>query len=140
MTLKSAFEDLLSTTLSAISGSLSKIQYLSSLRPGGKGTNYQHWGLARVYGDAAAQQALGQAHGRLFLNVLRTSLKDLHSGGALGRDILAEPAREYLEQLRAGQADLLPEDLGGGSPRHFNSVLRALSSLAKHAPPSTPRA
>lgn len=140
MTLKSAFEDLLSTTLAALSGSLAKIEYLSSLRPGGTATPYQHWGLSRVYGDAAAQQALAEAHRGLFLNVLRTSLKDLHSGAALGKEALAQPGRDYLEQLRAHHTDLLPADLGGGSVRHFSSVLRALSGLAKYAPPSTPQA
>jgi len=140
MTLKSAFEDLIGTTLAALSGTLAKIEYLSSLRPAGKGTPYQHWGLARIYGDVAAQQALAEAHRKLFLKVLRTSLRDLQAGAALGKNALAQPAGEYLDELRARQSDLLPADLGGGSVRHFSSVLRALSSLAKHAPPSTPRA
>lgn len=140
MTLKSAFEDLVSTTLAAVSGTLSKIEYLSSLRPGGKETPYQHWGLTRVYGDVAAQRALAEAHRNLFLSVLRTSLRDLSAGAALGKSALAQPANEYLEELRCHQADLVPADLGGGSSRHFSSVLRALSSLAKHAPPSTPQA
>jgi len=138
MTLRSAFEDLVGSTLSAISGVLARIEYLSSLRRGDRGAAYQHWGLARVYGEYAAQQALAEAHRALFLKVLRTSLRDLHRGAALGETALAIPARDYLEELRTRQTELLPTDLGGGSVRHFNSVLQALSSLAKHSPPSTP--
>jgi hypothetical protein len=74
----------------------------------------------------------------LFLKVLRTSLRQLHQGPELGKESLFIPAQDYLEELRARRADLLPADLGGGSARHFNSVLLALSSLAKHSPPSTP--
>jgi len=138
MTLRSAFEDLVGTTLASISGLLAKIEYLSSLRGGRPSAPYQHWGLARVYGEHAAQKALSEAHRTLFLKVLRTSLRDLHRGAGLDKEALSIPAQDYLEELRGRGSDLLPADLGGGSVRHFNSVLRALSSLAKHSPPSTP--
>ena len=140
MTLQSAFEDLIGTTLAAISGLLAKIEYLSSLRGNDVASSYRHWGLTRVYGEKAAQQAMAEAHRALFLRVLRTSLRDLHRGSALGGTTLAVPARDYLEQLRARRAELLPADLGGGTARHFNSVLRALSSLEKHSTLSIPRA
>ncbi len=136
MTLRSALEDLLGSTLASISGLLAKIEYLSSLRNGDRTGPYQHWGLTRVYGEHAAQQAMAEAHRMLFLKLLRTSLRELH----LGRDIeaLPNPAQDYLREIRGRRSDLLPADLGGGSTRHFNSVLQALSSLAKHSPPSTP--
>lgn len=138
MTLRSAFEDLVNSTLASISGLLAKIEYLSSLRNGDRSAPYQHWGLERVYGERAAQQALAEAHRTLFLKVLRTSLRDLHRGTAIGKEALSIPAQDYVEVLHARRSDLLPSDLGGGSARHFNLVLRALSSLAKHSPPSTP--
>jgi hypothetical protein len=138
MTLHSAFEDLIGSTLASISGLLAKIEYLSSLRNGDRSGTYEHWGLARVYGEQAAQQALAEAHQTLFLKVLRTSLRQLHQGAELGHGALSIPAQDYLEGLRKRRADLLPADLGGGSARHFSSVLQALSSLAKHSPPSTP--
>jgi hypothetical protein len=136
MTLRSALEDLLGSTLASISGLLAKIEYLSSLRNGDRTGPYQHWGLTRVYGEHAAQQAMAEAHRMLFLKLLRTSLRELH----LGRDIeaLSNPAQDYLREIRTRRSDLLPADMGGGSTRHFNSVLQALSSLAKHSPPSTP--
>ena len=123
----------------AYSGVLAKIEYLSSLRRGDSTSAYGHWGLARVYGEKAAQQAMAEAHRMLFLKFLRTSLRDLHQGAALGEGSLKIPGRDYLATLQARQAELLPADLGGGSARHFNSVLRALSSLERYSPPSTPR-
>jgi len=138
MTLHSAFEDLVGSTLASISGLLTKIEYLSGLRNGDRSRTYEHWGLARVYGEQAAQHALAEAHQTLFLKVLRTSLRQLHQGAELGHGALSIPAQDYLEELRKRRADLLPADLGGGSARHFSSVLQALSSLAKHSPPSTP--
>ena len=135
MTLKSAFEDVIGTTLAAITGVLAKLDYVSSLRAG-KG--YAHWGLGRVYGEGQAHQALAEAHRLLFLTLLRTSLRSLRedvevsSGGKI-------PVDQYIANLRTNIPALLPEDLGGGSERHFNSVLLALSVLPKSRHSSTPR-
>jgi len=138
MTLKSAFEDVVGTTLSAISGILAKLEYVSHLRRA-SGQPYAHWGLERVYGEGAAQQALAEAHQLLFLRLLRTSLRNLREDVELscGKEI---PVDQYIANLRKDMQVLVPEDLGGGSQRHFNSVLLALSSLPRSRPPSTPRA
>jgi len=137
MTLKSAFEDVIGTTLAAISGVIAKLDYISSLR-GASRKAYAHWGLGRVYGEGAAHQALAEAHRLLFLKLLRTSLRNLREdvGVSSGGEI---PADQYIADLRDNLPALLPEDLGGGSERHLNSVLLALSTLPKTRPPSTPR-
>jgi hypothetical protein len=43
-------------------------------------------------------------------------------------------AGEYVERLRSRVPALLPADLGGGSARHFSSVLQALSILVSSMP------
>jgi hypothetical protein len=48
-------------------------------------------------------------------------------------------AVEYAERLRSRAPALLPADLGGGSARHFSSVLQALSILVS-MPPKNPSA
>lgn len=138
MTLKSAFEDVIGTTLTAISGVIAKLDYVSGLR-NASGKNYAHWGLGRVYGEGAAHQALAEAHRLLFLRVLRTSLRTLREDVEIssGGDT---PVDQYLANLRSNLPALLPEDLGGGAARHLNSVLLALSALPRSRPPSTPRA
>ena len=138
MTLKSAFEDVVGTTLAAISGIVAKLEYVSHLRRT-SGQPYAHWGLERVHGEGSAQQALAEAHQLIFLRLLRTSLRDLREDVELscGKEV---PVDQYLAKLRKDVKMLLPEDLGGGSHRHFNSVLLALSSLPRSRHPSTPRA
>src|ERR1700704_5932292 len=70
MTLKSAFEDVIGTTLAAISGVIAKLDYVSGLRSASR-KGYAHWGLGRVYGESAADRALAEAHRLLFLKLLR---------------------------------------------------------------------
>jgi hypothetical protein len=142
MALKSALEDLLETTLARVAGSLGKIEYVASLRDNASG-GYSHWGLSRAHGQQAAQQALAEAHRLLFFKLLRTPLRDLRDDVMVSRGKLPITAVEYVERLR-GQTALLPPDPGGGSARHFNSVLHALSFLVstqiKHPASATPRA
>jgi hypothetical protein len=128
MTLKSALEDLLGTTLAGIEGTAGKIEYIASLRDTASGA-YSHWGLARAYGETAAQRALAEAHRLLFLRLLRTPLGTLCDDVVLSSRALQMTAGEYVERLRSRVPALLPADLGGGSARHFNSVLQALSIL-----------
>ncbi len=139
MPLKSAFEDLLETTLARVSGVVGKIEYLASLR-GSKRTQYVHWGLSKIYGEQGAQQALADAHRGLFLKILRTPLRELREDVAVSSCAAEQPAREYVEGLRKRQEELLPEDLGGGSAEHFSSVLGALLNLVSGPRQSPPRA
>lgn len=129
MRLYSAFEDLTNTTLEAVTGILGKLNYLSSLR--GTGSAYQHWGLAKLYGDTAAQEALAQAHKSIFSKVLRTPLPELFEDvKACSKQAGLSPA-VYLKKLDQNKAALMPINPGSASAKHFNSVLGALSNLQK---------
>ena len=136
MTLRSALEDLLETTLPGVAGIAGKMEYVASLRDHASGT-YSHWGLTRTYGETAAQQAMAEAHRQLFLRLLRTPLHTLCDDVVTSSGALQMTAVEYVERLRSRGAALLPPDLGGGSARHFSSVLQALSVLASN-PAKTP--
>jgi uncharacterized protein YbgA (DUF1722 family) len=138
MTLKSALDDVVEVTLTAVSGIVAKLEYLSSLRE--TQDSYSHWGLTRVYGEGAAQQALAEAHRAFYLVILRTSLRKLRDDVAVTSREEQKPAEEYVESLRSRLVSLLPSDLGGGSPRHFSSVLHALSSLASNQTKTRPHA
>ena len=134
MKLKSALEDVVGTTLPTLPGVLAQMAYLADLRRAGQGRSYAHWGLRRVYGDRAAEAALADAHRFLLLKVLRTSVRELLEDAQNCSRAQAISAVDYLGELLAHRKELLPEDLGGGSERHFNSVLEALSALLKHPP------
>ncbi len=137
MTLFSAFDDFVARTLSAIPGVMSKLMYVSGLRsPAG---TYEHWGLAKSHGASAAQSAIAQAHSAMFLEVLRTPLRALAEDWAQGAVEPTSGPRPVAE-LRPDNAALLPANLAGGSRKHFNSVLEALSSVARASTVLPPRA
>lgn len=136
MALISALEDLLSRTLAAIPGLLGRLEYLSSLKIDGR---YGHWGLARVYGERAAQRAMVDAHKMLLGEVLQTPLELLVEDSEAACAAQGRQTPGYLEELRNRRSDLLPEgSLGPATARHFNSVLSALSALTKAQRSATP--
>jgi len=139
MTLHSPLEDVLGTTLAGVPGIVGKIEYVASLRDAASGA-YSHWGLSRSYGEHAAQQALAEAHRLLFLEMLRTPLRTLRDDVMLSSGALQMTAGEYMERFRDRLPVLLPRELSGGSARHFNSVLGALSILVSNPQKTPPEA
>src|SRR5258708_4208153 len=97
MPLHSAFEDLKGTTLRKISGLLRKLDYLSQLR--NKDGRYSHWGLSRVYGEAAAHEALSKAHKDATAEVLRTPLRKMVQDAELCGEVKGGPAESYMKEL-----------------------------------------
>jgi|ERR1700687_57541 len=72
MRLKSAVEDFEANTLNAVRGLLGRLSYVGRLHDD-NGT-YDHWGLAKVYGDDAAQCAMRTSHRVLLSEVLKRPL------------------------------------------------------------------
>lgn len=136
MTFRSPFEDFVLNSLAAVGGLLDKLDYVAGLRQG-DGT-YAHWGLARVHGENAAQQAACEAHCRLFSKVLSTPLAHLldetaQSAGSQGLG-------PYLENLSQRLPRLSPQGAERGPVLHLNSVLHALSALARARSRTSPQA
>jgi hypothetical protein len=114
----SPFENFKARTLSALSGPWAKLLYMAGLL--GKDLTYQHWGHARTYGEANSQAALAKIHSEIYIEVLRTSIADLIPGEELGTD----QERDALsERIASVGSKMIPRELGGGSTRHFNSIL-----------------
>lgn len=119
-------DDLLQRTLANVSGILGKLAYISERR---ENDSYVHWGLTRIYGEEASQRALQEVHRSLFLQVLRTPLRQLVEDvapSAAGRQL--QPI-DFLEWLMNTSVRLVPPDTGGGTATHFNAVIQALSLL-----------
>src|SRR6266446_8864209 len=106
MTLKSALDDVLKTTLAAVSGIIGKLEYIAGLRDGNK--KYTHWGLQRLHGEEATQQALAEAHRLLFLNILRAPLRMLKDDLKQSSEAGQATPHEYAESLRMRQQNMLP--------------------------------
>jgi hypothetical protein len=134
VSLLSALDDVMVNTLSVIPGLLNRLEYLSGLKGMG---GYSHWGLSRIHGERATQAALSDAHELLLSEVLRTPLRKLSDDVAIACAGSERVASAYLDELYRNYPSLLPDQVGGGSVRHFSSVLHALSALAAAQPLST---
>jgi hypothetical protein len=127
MALHSVLEDVRGTTLQAIAGDLGRLEYLSRLR--NQEGVYTHWGLARVYGDAATQRALAQAHRSLLSEILSTPFRKLLEEVEQSSESAGMVPTLYVTKLC--ELKLVPPEPGAGSERHLNSMMHALSSLMK---------
>jgi len=137
MRLKSALEDFEANTLGAVPGLLGRLSYVGGLRDGkGTGTGrYDHWGLARVYGDDAAQSAIRASHRVLLSEVLKKPL------AVLLKDVPASCANEHLteSEFLAALAQSSPKPLSPAARAHLGSVLSALSALVESRENANPR-
>jgi hypothetical protein len=130
MTLKSAFQDVKETTLSAVAGLLGKLAYLASLRRKGR---YAHWGMESVHGLESSERALRTVHAEVLKSVLRAPISTLEEDLKLVSDHAGMEAESYVERMRSRFDDLLPEGKqDSASAIHLNSVLLALSHLEKN--------
>ena len=123
MTFLSAYEDFVVRTLASLTGLLARLVYLGSLR--NHAGEYCHWGMSRTFGHSRTSEALAQAHTEAWLEVLRTPIpalfaetQDLEMGSA---------------SWRGQREKLTPPEVSGGTKRHFNSILLALSLLSQAA-------
>jgi hypothetical protein len=101
-------------SLGALAQLMQRLQYVSQLR---EPEGYEHWGLIKCHGKAAAQTAMRSAHEKLFLELLRTPI----------RELAGEPLEESSIDLQA------PENVAGGSKRHFRSIMMILRYLSQAA-------
>ncbi len=130
MTLLSAYEDFVGRTLASLPSLLARLVYLGSLR--NDAGDYCHWGMSRTFGQGSTSEALAQAHSEAWLEVLRTPIPVL----------LAETQDSEMgsETWRGQREKLTPPEVSGGTKRHFNSVLLALSLLSQAAKEPNQRA
>jgi hypothetical protein len=82
-----------------------------------------------VHGETAAHQAASEAHHLLFSKVLSTPLAHLLEDAAHSQ--CDGGLNEYLEYLSRRLPGLAPQGAGEGPVLHFNSVLHAISALAR---------
>jgi len=125
MRLKSALEDFEANTLGVVPGLLGRLSYVGRLHDG-EGT-YDHWGLAKVYGDDAAQSAIRASHRVLLSEVLKKPLS------VLLKDALASCSNEHLteREFLASLTHSAPKPLSPSALAHLRSVLSALSALVE---------
>ena len=118
----SPFEDFQARTLSALYGLWAKLLYMADLRSDdGK---YHHWGHSRVHGEALSQIALSKAHSELYIALLRSPIQVLVEETETTSD--APDRSELVRKIESRKKQMIPKNLEGGSPRHFNSIALAV--------------
>ena len=126
---KSAIEDFEANTLGAVPGLLGRLSYVGRLRDGDATGNgrYEHWGLAKVYGDDAAQCAIRASHRALLSDILKKPL------AVLLRDVPKSSSNEHLteKEFLASLMQSPPKPLSPAARAHLRSVLSALSALVE---------
>jgi hypothetical protein len=135
MKLRSAFEDLTATTLTAVSSLWASLEYLAGLRTQ---QGYSHWGLTRVHGEKSAQDALTSAHKSMLSKVLRSPLHELQQDATNAGAVQGLTGEAYLTKLSEGLPGLLPEKPPAAAQRHLSSVLFALLALRRSRNGATP--
>ena len=123
-------DDFVLRTLAKVPGIWGKLCYVAALR---ERDEYAHWGLARIYGEKATQIALCEVHRELFLQVLRTPLRQLVADvvpSAAGKRL---ELRDFLELLIDKATLLVPPETGGGSVVHFHSTIAAVHEIVGRA-------
>jgi hypothetical protein len=123
----SAKHDLELRTLSKLRGRLARLKFCAAQRD--RHGYYEHWGLAREHGAAAATKALAEAHCEAFREVLRAPLDELAREGALPASAESVPA-DIVTELQKDENLLVPADAGGGSAKHLDYVLFVLKEAA----------
>jgi len=136
MTLLSAHDDFQTRTLAAIPGPLARLRYVAGLYDSSR-RRYSHWGLERVHGMEAAEQAIRRAHFQALLELLRTPLEKLVQEVEAEFPEQQKNATTVLEELE--RPHTLPPGLSEASAMHFRSVLLALRGLVHVIGSSTPR-
>ena len=117
MTFRSAETDLRETTLAAFSSGLARLEYLASLRtPAGQ---YEHWGLAKIYGAEEAERVLRVAHQQQLDAILRQPMAELYAEAEATPAVLERKAEELLPPA------------GGLGEAHFSLVWGALRAVAR---------
>ena len=129
MPLRSALDDLKQTTLRSLAGLLARLAYLSELRR--RDGTYLHWGLARTYGEPAAQQAVLEAHRATLSGILRTPLRRMVQDATVSSEPSGLPPAQYVSELSERVPELLPTGAGRASASHLSAVLHALAGLLK---------
>ena len=133
MRLKSAREDFETNTLGAVPGLLGRLAYVGRLHDG-KG-KYEHWGLAKVYGDDAAQCAISASHRILISEVLKRPL------AVLLKDVLTSCENEHAKERKCvvSLTQAQPKPLSSTALAHLRSVVNALSALIENRNDANPR-
>lgn len=133
MELLESLDNFIKRTLAVVPGLWHKLAYMGGLRK--DSGEYDHWGLSKRYGNEATKSALSAAHEQVFLDILRKPVRNLLDEAEENAAEKEIPAAEYVEELWISRKPMTPDEVGGGSTRHFEVTLKTLQSLTRAKQP-----
>src|ERR1700683_2238853 len=130
---RSAGSDLWRNTLSQIPTVFGRLVYLASLRNSNNG-NYEHYGLALVFGEDEANRALKDSHSTVFAEWLTFNLEQQKADLDLYLAGLFEDKRVVVETWvrLAPYQNLIPASFRGVERRLYINDLAALMELFRN--------
>jgi len=115
-------------TLDAVPGLWNKLHYLAKLR---EEASYEHWGLIKIHGEAAATEAIEGVHQILVAETLRRSIPELvEELHRFSEEQGEEPLRLIAELILRGALSL-PPGTSRTPSKHFSYVVSVVSSLLR---------
>jgi hypothetical protein len=124
MPLLSPIDDFLFRSLGSVKSAVARLKYLGEIRCD---AGYEHWGMERTYGAERANAALAEIHSRLWLEVLRSPIKQLRAESNSVNENLN--GSTYLGDSAPFFPGIIPPDTRGGSVRHMRLIVTTLSML-----------
>jgi len=130
---RSAASDLWRNTLSQIPSVFGRLVYLASLRNVNSG-QYEHHGLALLFGEEEANKALKKSHSQVFAEWLRFNVEQQKADLDLYLSGLLEDKRTIVETWLklAPYRNLIPGTVRGVERRLYISDLTALMELLRN--------
>lgn len=130
---RSAAADLWRNTLSQIPSVFGRLVYLASLRNANNG-NYEHYGLALVFGEDEANRALRESHTAVFAEWLSFNLEQQKADLDLYLAGLFEDKRQVIETWvrLAPYQNLVPASIRSVERRLYINDLTALIELFRN--------
>jgi hypothetical protein len=131
---RTAISDLWRNTLSHIPSVFGRLAYLSSLRNPNSG-QYEHHGLALVFGDEEARKALKKSHKQVFEEWISFNLEQQKADLDLYLSGLPEDRLTVLDnwQKLAPYASLLPASAKGVEKKLYITDITVLLELLRNA-------
>lgn len=126
-----SLQDFMNRTMNVLQGMWSKLNYIRELRT--EEGQYSHWGLARTYGKEATEKMIAGVHSQLYLQTLRTPLRELFSQLEISAIQAGCSRAQLARQLHNARRRLIPKDLQGGAPEHMRSVLVIAELMSKYS-------
>jgi hypothetical protein len=128
MPLLSPVEDFLIRSLGPLPTVLSRLCFVAELRT--ETGSYEHWGMAQMYGEEVAKNALSETHSRVWIELLRTPIRMIE------HDLIEDECKEHrvervFDELAAAA---IPANKLGGSARHFQLIAETLVILRRKDP------